>query len=422
MDKHFFDTVRPLFGKLSSEQVDGLSKVVAYGKSNGFSKLHLAYILASVFHETAKWMQPIREGATRYGTAYTDAQSRRAVANIHAKGIISTNYALPAGPYNLSYYGRGLIQITWYDNYKKFGIAKNPDKALEWDTALDIVFRGMKKGMFTGKKLSMIKGRKDFKAARAIVNGDVRKNGQRIADEANVFFDALKNYGKISEAASENSVKPVDSSNVRYSFSAGTIRNMPVVPSLLTKLSAAIKAVYGDNAYGVIYSGGQLSKRRGGVNGKTRTGSVRHDGGKAADVYVYVNGKKIGGLALAKLGQYWLAMKYGSVGLEMRVGGIHLDIWNPPPKGGALLWTYAYSDAKPWGSQAKSMLIKGNQGVKPPLAEEQAEPVNKQVPIPTPRPTPEAKETKTLGKLVVALAVALGALVSYLWENILALF
>ena len=198
-DKHFFDTVRSLYGgRLTQGQVDGLSKIVEYGVKWEYPREQLSYILATAYHETARWMQPIREGARRYGLDYSDKSARRAVAQIHAKGIIRTNYALPAGPYKQSYYGRGLVQITWHDNYKKFAnllkkdLEKNPDLALDWDVALDIMFLGMRDGMFTGKKLSDYSFPKDFRVARAIVNGDTRKNGTAIASEARVFLKALK--------------------------------------------------------------------------------------------------------------------------------------------------------------------------------------------------------------------------------------
>jgi len=198
MNADFFNTVRPLFGgRLTQGQVDGMNKIVEYGEKWGYSDEDLAYILATVFHETAKWMQPIREGARRYGPNYTDASAKRAVASIHAKGIIRTNYALPAGPHGESYYGRGLVQITWYDNYLKFEnllkvpLTENPDKTLEWDIALDILFLGMRDGMFTGRKLKDYDFPVEYRAARAIVNGDVRKNGTAIANEAQVFLQAL---------------------------------------------------------------------------------------------------------------------------------------------------------------------------------------------------------------------------------------
>ncbi len=204
MSAPFFDTVRrPLFGgRLSQGQVDGMSRIVNYGLANGFSRAHLAYVLATAYHETARWMQPIREGARRYGPRYTDASAKRAVASIHAKGIIRTNYALPAGPYKQSYYGRGLVQITWYDNYLKLGqrlgmgttLAKNPDLALEWDVALPLLFVGMREGLYTGKSLSDYNLPRDFYNARSIINGDKKKNGKMIAQEAKVFYDGLEHY------------------------------------------------------------------------------------------------------------------------------------------------------------------------------------------------------------------------------------
>lgn len=195
-DKFFFDAVRPLFGgRLTAGQVDGMERIVAYGKANGYSLRDIAYALATAKHETANWMQPIREGARRYGPSYTDAQARRAVKAIFDKGIIRRNYALPDGPYRQSYYGRGLIQITWYDNYVKGGdlvgidLEKTPDAALEWDVALPLLFIGMRDGMYTGKKLSDYAG---FPAAmRAIVNGDVKQNGQLVSDYAVAFYTGL---------------------------------------------------------------------------------------------------------------------------------------------------------------------------------------------------------------------------------------
>jgi putative chitinase len=206
-DKHFFDTVRPLFGgRLNEYQVDGMNKIVEYADKWGYSPIHTAYILATAKHETANWMQPIREGARRYGPEYTDAAAKRAVASIHAKGIIRTNYALPSGPHRQSYYGRGLVQITWYDNYLKFErllkkpFTAQPDLVLEWDIALDVLFLGMRDGMFRrGPRLSLIETVADYKAARGIVNGDSSKTwggldriDDRLAGYARTFLTGLE--------------------------------------------------------------------------------------------------------------------------------------------------------------------------------------------------------------------------------------
>jgi hypothetical protein len=203
--KHFYDTARAkLFaGSLTQGQVDGMGKIVAFGQERGTSREDLAYLLATVFHETARWMQPIREGARRYGLDYTDAQSRRAVESIYSKGVISWNYALPDANGN-SFYGRGLLQITHKENYAKFEdacdapLALHPDLVLDWDNALIITFLGMEDGMFrSGHSLldvDTVGMYKDFVRARGIINGDVRKNGAKVAKQAMSFYDALAEY------------------------------------------------------------------------------------------------------------------------------------------------------------------------------------------------------------------------------------
>lgn len=200
----FFDAIRkPLFrGKLTAEQVDGLTRIVKAGLGFKVSRPDLAYVLATIQHETADWMQPIREGARRYGPAYSDAAARRAVAAIHGKGIIRVNYALPAGPYKQSYYGRGLVQITWHENYVKFGkrldipLEKHPDLALDWETSLNIAFIGMIEGMFTKYSLDevpdVMKSPAFDRTDRLIINGDAKKNGDLVAGYAGHYWRALE--------------------------------------------------------------------------------------------------------------------------------------------------------------------------------------------------------------------------------------
>lgn len=182
--------------------LDGINKIVAFGNAEGISKEQLAYVLATAWHETAAWMQPIREGAVRYGPSYTDAAAQRAVKAIYDKGIITRNYAKLDPITGKSYYGRGLCQITHKDNYAKFSpivgvdLVKYPDKTLEWPVALRILFTGMKKGMFrAGESLATIDGintKDDWYEARDIINGDKRKNGVAIANMAAVFYAALE--------------------------------------------------------------------------------------------------------------------------------------------------------------------------------------------------------------------------------------
>lgn len=115
----------------------------------------IQYVLATVQHETNDTFKPVKE-------AYWLNEGWR--------------------KRNLRYYpfyGRGLVQITWKSNYKKFGellnidLVNNPDLALEMDNAIFILVYGMKHGIFTGKKLDDYFGDKgsNFVKARKIING-----------------------------------------------------------------------------------------------------------------------------------------------------------------------------------------------------------------------------------------------------------
>jgi hypothetical protein len=168
---YFFDRIRhSLFGgKLTNSQADAITRYLDYRDSAwpAMPDAELAYLLATVKHETAHEMVPVKE---RGGEVY-----------------------LRSKPY-YPWYGRGPIQLTWEDNYKKFGIT-NPDDALEWPAALDIAFRGMIRGMFTGKKLAdyirsgVGTSARDYVAARRIINGTDK--ARLIAGYADAFFDAL---------------------------------------------------------------------------------------------------------------------------------------------------------------------------------------------------------------------------------------
>ncbi|MBY6244124.1 hypothetical protein K3F48_23550 [Methylosinus sp. Sm6] len=165
--KYFFDRVRhALFGgRLDMWQVDGLTRILDYREAKwpNMSDAELAYLLATVKHETAHTMQPISE-----------------------RGSLSYLRSKPYYPY----YGRGLIQITWKKNYERFGVV-NKDDALGWPKALDIAFRGMIFGLFTGKKLAdyILRARPDYVGARRIINGTDR--AKLIAGYAEAFLDAL---------------------------------------------------------------------------------------------------------------------------------------------------------------------------------------------------------------------------------------
>ena len=91
-----------------------------------------AYVIATIKHETANTYEPVKEfGSEMY---------------------------LRARPY-YPYIGRGYVQLTWKDNYKRFGdllkidLLTNPSLAQNKPIAWKITELGMTKGLFTGKKL-----------------------------------------------------------------------------------------------------------------------------------------------------------------------------------------------------------------------------------------------------------------------------
>lgn len=194
--KQFYKNYRDTFYKrISQKQVNCYETCFDYWEAYYMGRPieQLAYILATAFHETGGKMEPVREGFAK-----TNEGAIRAVTRLYQKGIISRNYALPE-PNGNSYYGRGLVQITWPRNYKKLGEAlgigddlyNQPDLALDIDVSVQILFIGMMDGLFSGKSLpTYINDEKiDYINARRVVNG--RDRAKLIAGHAENFYYCL---------------------------------------------------------------------------------------------------------------------------------------------------------------------------------------------------------------------------------------
>ena len=177
----FFAQIRSLFGRMSQSQVEGLNSLLdAVG---GCLINEAAYMLATAYHETAHTMQPIEE----YGKGRGRDYGKRLKMN--RKPYSDT---LPL------YYGRGYVQLTWYENYEKAGkkvgvdLLNEPGWALSAPIAAKIMREGMIEGWFTGKKLNDYVGLRtaDYVSARRIING--MDKAQFIAGYAVVFELALR--------------------------------------------------------------------------------------------------------------------------------------------------------------------------------------------------------------------------------------
>lgn len=187
--KPFFDHIRkPLFGRMSATQVSGHEDIINAMKKHNVPVSWAAYILATAYHETAKKMQPVREGL--------NASDRWRKANLRY----------------YPWYGRGHVQLTWRENYvkadQKLGLGgelvKNADLALEPEISAEVLVVGSLEGWFSGDK----KGRHtlerhlpnrnkatrtQFRNARRIIN--LLDKADLIAGHALTYQDALIKAG-----------------------------------------------------------------------------------------------------------------------------------------------------------------------------------------------------------------------------------
>lgn len=183
-DAEFFNNLRSsnLFGgSLSQTQVDGINAILTKWSEHvpsttpqSVAENQLAYVFGTVYREAGSNMYPVREGF-----ASSDAVAIQHVTNMYNTHQISTNYALPDPVTGLSYFGRGVVQLTWASNYKSIGnlidedLYHNPDLALDPLISAAIAIRGMLGGWFTGVGLSKYinSTTTDLVNARRIING-----------------------------------------------------------------------------------------------------------------------------------------------------------------------------------------------------------------------------------------------------------
>ncbi|MDF7810684.1 glycoside hydrolase family 19 protein [Hymenobacter sp. YC55] len=189
MTPAFYDHIRlKLFsGRLNTKQVTGIEAIGDYYHSKYKDLESLAYIFATVYHETAKTFEPIREYG--HGAKY-DYGKQLKMGKGPGKRVPYTH------PVQF-YYGRGFVQLTWYENYDRVGqligkdLLNNPDLLLTLGVSVKVLVEGMVGGWFTGRKLAdYFAGPKaDALNARRIING--MDQAKLIAGYYDIFLDAL---------------------------------------------------------------------------------------------------------------------------------------------------------------------------------------------------------------------------------------
>jgi peptidoglycan hydrolase-like protein with peptidoglycan-binding domain len=172
---------RPTGGTLPNwqggDKKAAIQAIIQEAKRHGITaQSQIAYILATVEHETAKSFQPVREA---YFLGEAKGERHRKTLRYYP------------------FYGRGYVQLTWDYNYQNYStllgldLVNQPDLVMRPDVALFILVDGMKRGVFTGVGLDRYINNRatDFKNARRIINGTDKSND--IASLARNWFSNL---------------------------------------------------------------------------------------------------------------------------------------------------------------------------------------------------------------------------------------
>lgn len=165
--KEVYKAINIRFGKLSQSQVDGFEAIFNMWDFLNLKDIRwLAYIIATVWHETNKTMQPIEE--------YGKGKGRKYGQRMWYSGKYYTDIAQ-------IFYGRGHTQNTWRDIYLRltqtnvngWNFVKNPELLLQMKPSIWATFYAMTTGLYTGRSLKMHFNTtvNDPTGARKIING-----------------------------------------------------------------------------------------------------------------------------------------------------------------------------------------------------------------------------------------------------------
>lgn len=185
---HFWFVARQSFGAFSQTQVDAVEFLLHCLETDDTmtDRRWQSYAMATVKHETADTYRPIVEhGGADYFDKYEPGTRLGVALGNTEKGDCAW------------FKGRGFVQLTGRENYRKFGeilgvdLLTAPSRACEPGIAYSILSIGMVRGLFTGRKLSdyLNSDADDYRNARRIINGLDRAD--LIAGYAVTFEKAL---------------------------------------------------------------------------------------------------------------------------------------------------------------------------------------------------------------------------------------
>lgn len=172
IDKHLFS------GTLFQSQKDGMIDILQEWYNYGLTdQRQLAYVLATVYHETGQKMRPVQEAG------YLSKEKQMA--------YLQKQKYYP-------YFGQDLVHTTWKANYQKVkdftgvDVVNQPHLIGQMPLAAKVAIHFMNKGYYTGKKLSdyFNSKKEDWINARKVINGTDKAS--MIAEYAKEFYNALK--------------------------------------------------------------------------------------------------------------------------------------------------------------------------------------------------------------------------------------
>lgn len=198
--------------RLNERQVASINAILAEADRRKISNSWLAYILATAQGESSldySKRENMNYSAKRIGQAFERLRGRESELARKPTALANAAYSNMNGNGSEAsgdgwrYRGAGLVQLTWKDNYTKFGLSDRPEMAATLEYGVPVLFDGMINGLYTGVKLADFtrNGAVDFMKARRIVNGTFE--AAKYASWAESWYGALLAAGRKDNIAGE---------------------------------------------------------------------------------------------------------------------------------------------------------------------------------------------------------------------------
>lgn len=228
-------------GGLPQTAVSALDLFLDATDGKGYPVEHVAYAMATAYHEVGKDLVPRRESLnysidgliSNFGRHRISIEQARTLGRKPGETSVPINrqmkianiiYGGEWGRKNLGntepddgwvFRGGGYPQATGRANFARLAmltkvpLLASPERIVEPAVAVIATIEAMTVGLYTGKGFSDYNLPGQFAAARAIINDDVKKNGEKIAGHARAFLAALKLAGYEGRRTVTTAVKPV---------------------------------------------------------------------------------------------------------------------------------------------------------------------------------------------------------------------